>query len=132
MNEFGLRPVLRKSGAESAQGNGTAAGIRLLDFWEWSSSDLLSNTLRGRFAEFLVASALGVADRTRIEWDAIDLASLTGIKVEVKSSAYLQSWKGNPSYISFDIRHRRAWEWERNSYAASPTRSADENLKKPW
>jgi hypothetical protein len=38
MNEFGLRPVLRKSGAEPLQENGAAAGIKLLDFWQWSDT----------------------------------------------------------------------------------------------
>lgn len=125
MNEYGLRQVLRKSGEEPFQENGTPVGIHLLDFWQWSSSDLLSNALRGRFAEFLVASALGVANGTRVEWDAIDVISSKGIKVEVKSSAYLQSWKGKASRITFDIAHKLAWDWDANSFASNPIRTAD-------
>jgi len=125
MNDSGLRPILRKSGEELFQENGASVGIKLLDFWQWSSSDLLSNTLRGRLAEFLVAAALGVATRNRIEWDAIDVISPSGVKVEVKSSAYVQSWKGKPSRITFGIQPKRAWSWKDNCFGASPLRTAD-------
>lgn len=62
--------------------------MRLLNFWQWSSSYLLSNALRGVLAGYLVASALDVADGVRVEWDADDLIARSGIKVEVKSSAF--------------------------------------------
>lgn len=39
------------------------------DFWAWGFSDLLMNSLRGIFSEFLVGSALGVLQTPRIEWD---------------------------------------------------------------
>ncbi len=62
-------------------------------------SDLLSNRNRSIFAEFLVGAALGVLDKPRVEWDAFDLI-YQGKKIEVKSSAYLQSWQQNsPSRI---------------------------------
>jgi hypothetical protein len=126
MDEYGLRPVLRKSGGEPFQENGASVGISVLDFWQWSSSDLLSNTLRGRSAEFLVASALNVANATRVEWDAIDVISSTGIRVEVKSSAYLQSWKSKPSTIRFDIQRRLAFDWRTNQlFSTDPLRTAD-------
>jgi hypothetical protein len=32
--------------------------LKLLDFWQWSQPDLLSNTARGVMAEFIVAAAL--------------------------------------------------------------------------
>lgn len=125
MDKYGLRHVCRKSGEEQFQEDGTPVGIKLLDFWQWSSSDLLSNTLRGRFAEFLVSSALGVASGNRIEWDSIDVVSQSGVKVEVKSSAYLQSWKGKPSRITFGIQHKLAWDWDVGSFAANSVRTAE-------
>ena len=69
----------------------------LSDFWAWNSSDLLDNTLRGAFAEFIVATAVH-ADLTlpRVSWAEYDLeAEMCGriVKIEVKSSAYLQSWE---------------------------------------
>lgn len=128
MNDYGLRKVSRKFAEEPFRENGVPVGVKLLDFWQWSSSDLLSNTLRGRLAEFLVASALGVADGTRVEWDAIDVVSPSGIKVEVKSSAYLQSWRAKPSRITcrFDIQPRLAWDWDTNNFTSSnPARWSD-------
>ena len=124
-NEYGLRPVSRKSGEELFQENGASVEMKLLNFWQWSSSDLLSNTLRGRLAEFIVASALGVASGTRIEWDAVDVVSPSGVKVEVKSSAYLQSWKAKASRISFNVQPKLAWNWDTNSFAVAPARVAD-------
>lgn len=51
--------VLRRSGGERLCANGETLPFSLLDFWQWSVSDLVSNATRGRFAEFIVATALG-------------------------------------------------------------------------
>ena len=77
----------------------------LSDFWAWNCSDLLNNTMRGAFAEFIIASALEIdMSSSRIDWDAFDLL-WQGIRIEVKSSAYLQSWEQRgPSRIVFSIR----------------------------
>lgn len=55
-------------------------------------NDLRVNNVRGYLAEFLVARALGLNEARKVEWDECDLR-LDGIKVEVKSSAYLQTWE---------------------------------------
>jgi hypothetical protein len=57
-------------------------------------SDLIDNITRGRLAEFIVASALGISiDGVRDSWAAWDLTIPDPlIRIEVKSSAYLQSW----------------------------------------
>ncbi len=69
---------------------------RLLD---WAYSNLLTNITRGLFAKFLVGTALGAVEGTRTEWDSFDLL-YQGAKIEVKSSAYLQSWpQEKPSAI---------------------------------
>ena len=71
------------------------------DFWKFALSDLRMNNARGYLAEFLVAKALGLQSVRRVEWDAYDLL-LDGIRVEVKSSAYLQAWEQpRPSRIAF-------------------------------
>ncbi|MFD1211109.1 hypothetical protein ACFQ36_03505 [Arthrobacter sp. GCM10027362] len=71
------------------------------DFWRFAMSDLRMNNARGYLAEFLVAKALGLHEVSRVEWDAYDLL-LDGIRVEVKSSAYLQAWEQRrPSRIVF-------------------------------
>ena len=70
---------------------GTVGEQTVGDFWAWAYSSILTNITRGLFAEFLVGTALGAVEGTRTEWDSFDL--LCGdAKIEVKSSAYLQSW----------------------------------------
>ena len=98
--------VKQKTGNEPLIFQEKEIGIKLEDFWKWSVSDILSNVTRGRFAEFIVATALNVDPKTvRDEWGAYDLTSPEGIKIEVKSASYLQSWKQNKlSEISFYVK----------------------------
>jgi hypothetical protein len=104
-------PKLRRSGDEHFRRGASELPFTVLDFWAWSSSDLLSNALRGRVAEFLVAQALGVALDVRREWDAWDLTSPFGTRIEVKSSSYVQTWaQRRPSTPTFDIRPSRGWD----------------------
>jgi hypothetical protein len=120
-----LKPT-RKKGGESLTAGGAPAGPTLLNFWQWSASDLVSNTTRGRLAEFIVASALGLATEVRIEWDAFDLLTASGLRIEVKSCAYLQSWfQKKPSPISFQIPPTRAWDTATNKWAIESRRQAD-------
>ncbi|MEU9775285.1 hypothetical protein [Streptomyces sp. NPDC047968] len=63
----------------------------LLDFWRFAMSDLRTNTLRGYLAEFLVARAVG-ADKPRVEWDSYDVLAPEGIRIEVKSTGFVQAW----------------------------------------
>jgi len=49
------------------------------------------NSARGYLAEFIVAKALGMNNLSRVEWDSYDIP-YGDIILEVKSSAYLQSW----------------------------------------
>ena len=62
------------------------------DFWRWACSDLLANTRRGHLAAFIVVHALAFVATPRVEWEAVDPRTDSGIGVEVESSAYLQSW----------------------------------------
>lgn len=81
---------------------GTAVA-QVTDFWRWSGSNLLDNTYRGMLAEFLVARALDLDSIARSEWGLYDL--LYGdTRIEVKSSAYIQSWEQEQIYSPrFDI-----------------------------
>ena len=104
-------------------------GINLGDFWQWAYSDILSNANRALFAEFIVGAALGVTQEEgappRIEWDETDI-KYRGRKIEVKTSAYLQSWiQKGPSRIMFDIAPKRGWNSETNTSQASPVRVSD-------
>ncbi|MBA4117002.1 MAG: hypothetical protein H0X71_11350 [Rubrobacter sp.] len=103
-------------------------GATVGDFWAWAYSDILTNIRRGMFAEFLVGSALGVIDSVPpAGWEDFDL--LYGDKkIEVKSSAYIQSWdqQGRLSVISFDIRERGIWDETINDWLPERKgRSAD-------
>lgn len=91
--ELGRKLAVIKSGGEPLTYNEKPIDFSLLDFWRWSVSDILSNATRGRFAEFIVATATNI-DQTmlRDEWSAYDLDTPDGIKLEIKSAAYLQSW----------------------------------------
>ncbi|MCB9862782.1 MAG: hypothetical protein H6820_05470 [Phycisphaerales bacterium] len=101
--------------------NGATIGA----YWKWAFSDIVSNANRGVFAEFLVAHALGVADRVRIEWDAVDLR-YAGVAIEVKSAAYVQSWAQKKlSAISYDIELKTSWDSMTNTSDSERRRSAD-------
>ena len=103
------------TGDEYIMFDGMTINHPLSDFWAWSSSDLLNNTLRGAFAEFIVSSALGVnMDTPRKDWEAYDVSysidCKSSIRIEVKSAAYIQAWENKKlSRIQFSIRPTRSW-----------------------
>lgn len=116
-----------KSGNEELVFNSHNTGYSVLDFWRWSVSDLMSNATRGRFAEFIVAIAVNNDfTKPRDEWAAFDVSTAEGIKIEVKSSAYIQSWhQKRLSSISFSIKPARQWDSEKSFSDESKVRSAD-------
>jgi hypothetical protein len=116
-----------KTGLEQVTREGRPIGATVQGFWRWAFSDLISNATRGVFAEYLVGLALGCVDGgTRLEWDACDLRTATGMRVEVKSAAYLQSWRQERlSAVSFDIRPSTGWDAATNITAAERRRQAD-------
>ena len=113
-------------GNEPFRGQGVRKSLRLLDYWRWADSELLNNTARGFLAEFLVAAALGLHKKPRTGWDEYDLLMKSGTKIEVKSSAYVQSWKqSNPSVIQFGVAPHRSWDTENGKYREGFKRWAD-------
>jgi len=127
MNELGPIELKRREGDEPFHIDGRALGFELLSFWQWSSSDIVSNATRGALAEYLVAQALGVAGGSvREEWAPYDLKTLDGTRVEVKSAAYIQSWhQGQLSRITFRVPKTRAWEKDTNRQSEETRRQAD-------
>ncbi len=123
---LGRLPLERKTGEEPFRDGEREFDLRLVDYWRWSASDLVSNAQRGTLAEFLVAHALGVDGGVRTEWDAVDLRTRSGAKIEVKASGYVQSWD-QPKYssISFGIAPKQAWDAGSNTSSDTPVRSAD-------
>jgi len=99
----------------------------VLDFWQWAFSDLRANDVRGVFAEWLVAKLLDIDLSTcvRDSWGGCDLATSEGIRIEVKTSAYLQAWQQKrPSQISFGRLKGRRWD-PMKGYAPEATLNAD-------
>ena len=91
------------------------AAADILDYWSWAYSDIVGNTNRGAVAEFIVARTIGSEAAVRNDWAAYDLKTPSGVKVEVKSSAYLQSWhQATVSTPTFSIRKAREWFPETN------------------
>lgn len=119
--------VKAKTGNEPFHSAGAVEEYNLLDFWKWSVSDLVSNATRGRLAEFIVAKALGICtDTVRDEWAAYDLVTPDGIKVEVKSAAYVQSWfQEGYSTIQFRTPETKSWDPDTNRQALEARRQAD-------
>lgn len=116
-----------KNGKEELHDEGKGLGVTVLDFWQWSASDLVSNATRGVLAEFIVAQALGVpTDRPRDEWAAFDLVTPEGVIVEVKSAAFVQSWSQREnSTVRFPIGKTAAWNAETGLFAGERKRQAD-------
>ena len=98
----------------------------LVDYWQWAHSDVCGNAERGKLAEYLVKCAVGAHSPCRVEWDAVDVISPEGIRIEVKSSSYLQTWKcSGYSKIIFDIAPKKSWNSETNIYYEDVARNSD-------
>lgn len=113
----GTEPIVDENGSIVSDVNG---------FWRWAYSNILDNAERGAFAEYLVACALGISDKVRINWDKYDLLSPEGISIEVKTSGYIQIWEQDRlSNISFSIQPTYGWDSSTNTYSMKKTRQAD-------
>lgn len=119
--------IRRKTGREPFISEGSARDFDLLDYWQWANSDLVSNVTRGVLAEYIVARAVGSpTDGVRDEWAPYDLESPDGIKLEVKSAAFVQSWwQPRFSSVRFGTKKTLSWDPETNTYGKEPTRAAD-------
>ena len=124
----GVISTKKLKGAETfkhAEGS-LLVSANILDYWSWAYSDIVGNTNRGALAEFIVARAIGSEPPVRTDWAAYDLDTPSGIKVEVKSSAYLQSWyQATVSAPTFSIRKARGCFPETNEVSEEPLRHSD-------
>lgn len=117
---------IRKRGNEPIIGPCGGSISTLIEFWQWSASNILDNTLRGVFAEFLVARSLGIHHQHRVEWEPFDLRSNEGVRIEVKSAAYVQAWEQKQfSTISFDISPTSSWDKQTKRYSETKQRRSD-------
>lgn len=120
--------VDKKSGSERFHDNGAARDFSVQDFWGWSVSDLVSNATRAILAEYIVGKAIGAVGpkSVRTEWDAYDLTSPEGVKVEVKASAFIQSWSQKDySRPVYSVRKARSWSADTGEMASTMGRAAD-------
>jgi hypothetical protein len=116
------RPASPLSGTEQFDG----LGARVADFWRWAFSDLRDNTTRGILAEYLVARAVGDRRELRIGWDNFDVLAPDGTRIEVKCSAFLQSWnQRRHSNLSFGRLTGREFDAIRNEYSVDVRVRAD-------
>lgn len=115
--------TIRKTGSETFLNGDTST---LLDYWAWAHSDIMGNTERGKIAEYIVAMAVNAHRTTRTEWDSYDILSEDHIRIEVKSSAFLQTWyQKKYSEITFGIRPTQGWNKSDNTYDQTRKRQAD-------
>nr|MDD6335634.1 hypothetical protein [bacterium] len=92
-------------------------------YWRWAYSNIFDNAERGAFAEYLVACALGISDKVRINWDKCDLVSPEGISIEIKASGYIQTWEQDRlSNILFSIRPTHGWDSVTNTFSKEKIR----------
>ncbi len=116
----------KKNGEEPFTYNFKPLDFSLKDFWSWAFSDLVGNTVRGILAEYIVAKALGLDHGIRTEWRPFDLITKRGLKIEVKSAAYIQTWHQRKfSHIRFSIRKTRYWDEKTGKYQKEVKRQAD-------
>ncbi len=93
----------------------------MVDFWRWAYADLKPNNVRGVFAEWMVAQILGLDPAPRDSWAEFDLQlpAPDNRKIEVKASAYRQSWhteRSPSSGISFSGLKGQKWIEEERRY----------------
>jgi len=98
----------------------------VLKFWQWAYSGLSDNITRGVLAEFFVANAVGAARGVRDPWATYDIQDPRGFGIEVKSSAYLQTWAHDElSKITFSCRTTHAFDPATNELAIESRHHAD-------
>ena len=128
MNDLKEIEISKRSAEEKFRDGSNNLDFNLLSFWQWSSSDIVSNATRGILAEYIVGKALGSIknEDVRDEWGAYDLKTQTGVSVEVKSAAYIQSWEQSRlSKIIFNVPKTLGWDRETNKFDTEKKRQAD-------
>jgi hypothetical protein len=122
-DDLSFIPVTRKEGQELFHRSGKTVEAKLLDYWRWAVSDLVGNTERGGIAEFIVAIDFGTIDGVRNSWAPFDLKTRDGVRVEVKSAAYIQTWKQKRySPITFTVRPTYGWDAETDEWGSEKKR----------
>jgi len=123
---LGPTEIKKKTGKEAFISKRELKKFSLVDFWQWSTSNLLTNTTRGILAEYIVATDLGIDETLQNDWELYDLTSKNGLKIEVKSSAYIQTWEQTKfSKISFSIKPSTKYNSKTSRFEGIPQRHSD-------
>lgn len=107
--------------------DGAPLSITVSDFWRYALSDLVTNMNRGAVAEFIVETALAGSDKRKElinDFQPFDIMH-RGMKIEVKSSAYIQGYPGCKATLStprFSIRKKLFWNQNTNKLEGPPAR----------
>jgi hypothetical protein len=119
-----ISPLL--SGEETLAGLESTSDATMLDFWRWGYSSLLFNDTRGVFGEWMVAKLLGIDPLPRDSWAAYDLVTPSGVRIEVKTTAYLQAWNPNTPSKTLTYTRLKGQAWTvKTDYASAATYNAD-------
>jgi len=79
------------------------SGLSVEDFWIWAYSDMLENTVRNAFAEFLVGFVLGRLNSPRPGQESVGFLYREK-RITVKAASYTQNKpQSKKSKINFDI-----------------------------
>jgi hypothetical protein len=134
------RPAVEPlTGSERLEGSDLPLSATIHDFWSWAFSDLLQNSLRGVYGEWIVAQLLGIAaPAVRNPWGVYDLETPAGTSIEVKTCGFIQAWSSEPSVkLVFSGLKSQVWEQESNTYPNPPEYHAQYyvfclNLAEKW
>ena len=74
-------------------GVGAPNHATVAEFWEWAFGDLCDDDIKGIYAEWVVTKILSIPSARRVSWANSDIITPEGVRIEIKSSAYWQSWK---------------------------------------
>ena len=92
MNKTPSPVINQKTGYEFFVNEKAETNLHIIDFWRWALSNLTSEITRNMLARFLVAAVLKKHSGVRSEGDIFDIKTDTGLKIEVLSASYLQTW----------------------------------------
>lgn len=122
---YNIKTII-KTWEEQFSKNWNNLSTKVKDFWWRWFSQLVTNNLRGILAEYIVASDIGITEKTREERDAYDLITPENIKIEIKSASYIQSREQKKlSSISFSIRPTYWYSTETNKREETKKRQSD-------
>lgn len=88
-----MKRIVQPSDVIEGQKIGLNHDLRVAEFFQWAFSDLCDDDIKGWFAEWLIAKICQIPTQRRVSWANSDLITPEGLRIEIKASAFWQSWK---------------------------------------